>query len=96
MSGAPAGVEFRDVTFSRTGSRPVLRGVSFAVAPGETLALVGRSGAGKSTILRLINRLLEPQHGSVLVEGRDTRAWIPTSCGGTRYTCCRRSASSLT
>ena len=77
MSGPPPGVEFRDVTFSRAGSRQVLRGVSFAVAPGETLALVGRSGAGKSTILRLINRLLEPQHGSVLVEGRDTRAWDP-------------------
>ena len=77
MSGPPPGVEFRDVTFSRTGSGQVLRGVSFAVAPGETLALVGRSGAGKSTILRLINRLLEPQRGSVLVEGRDTRAWDP-------------------
>jgi osmoprotectant transport system ATP-binding protein len=55
----------------------VLRDVSFAVVPGETLALVGRSGAGKSTILKLINRLLEPQHGAVLVEGRDTRAWDP-------------------
>ena len=76
-SGSPPGVEFRDVTFSRNGSLPVLRGVSFAVAPGETLALVGRSGAGKSTILKLINRLLEPQRGSVLVEGRDTRAWDP-------------------
>ena len=73
----PPGVEFRGVSFSRNGSPPVLRDVSFAVAPGETLALVGRSGAGKSTILKLINRLLEPQRGAVLVEGRDTRAWDP-------------------
>jgi osmoprotectant transport system ATP-binding protein len=74
---SPPAVEFRHVTFSRNGARPVLHDVSFAVAPGETVTLVGRSGAGKSTILKLINRLLEPQDGSVLVEGRDTRAWDP-------------------
>jgi osmoprotectant transport system ATP-binding protein len=55
----------------RRGDREVLREVSFDVPQGETLALVGRSGAGKSTVLKLINRLLEPDRGRVLVGGRD-------------------------
>jgi osmoprotectant transport system ATP-binding protein len=53
----------------------VLDRVSFAVAAGDVLALVGRSGAGKTTILKLVNRLLLPESGAVLVEGRDTREW---------------------
>jgi osmoprotectant transport system ATP-binding protein len=61
------------------GGREVLRSVSFRVAPGETLALVGRSGAGKTTILKLINRLLEPVSGRITVDGRDTRDWDPTA-----------------
>jgi len=63
----------------RRGNRAVLRDLTFSVAPGETLALVGRSGAGKSTVLKLINRMLEPQEGRVLVEGRDTREWQSTA-----------------
>ena len=63
----------------RRGTREVLRGISFRVARGETVALAGRSGAGKSTVLKLINRMLEPEHGRVLVEGRDTREWERTS-----------------
>ena len=62
----------------RRGAREVLRDVSFRVESGETLALVGRSGAGKSTVLKLINRMLEPQRGAILVDGRDTRQWPPT------------------
>ena len=60
------------------GGREVLRDVTFEVAPGETLVLVGRSGAGKSTVLKLINRMLEPHAGRVVVGGRDTREWDPT------------------
>ena len=71
-------IEFDRVHASR-GDREVLRGVSFHVEAGETLALVGRSGAGKSTVLKLINRMLEPSDGSVRVEGRDTRAWDSTT-----------------
>jgi len=69
-------VTFRDVRLRR-GGRPVLEGVSFRVAAGETLALVGRSGAGKTSALRLVNALLTPDGGEVLVEGRSTRAWDP-------------------
>jgi osmoprotectant transport system ATP-binding protein len=64
---------------ARRGAREVLRGVSFRVARGETVALAGRSGAGKSTVLKLINRMLEPSAGRVLVEARDTREWERTS-----------------
>ena len=63
---------------ARRGSRVVLHDVSFTVASGETVALVGRSGAGKSTVLKLINRMLEPELGRILVDGRDTREWNPT------------------
>lgn len=71
-------IEFDRVHASR-GDREVLRDVSFRVEAGETLALVGRSGAGKSTVLKLINRMLEPSDGTVSVEGRDTRAWDSTT-----------------
>src|SRR5262245_45772585 len=68
-------VSFDRVNFAYPGRPPVLRDVTFAVAPGEVLARVGRSGAGKSTILKLINRLLLPEAGRVEVEGRDTHDW---------------------
>jgi osmoprotectant transport system ATP-binding protein len=71
-------IEFAHVHFRR-GAREVLRDVTFTVDPGETVALVGRSGAGKSTILKLINRMLEPGDGAVRVEGRDTRVWDSTA-----------------
>lgn len=70
-------IAFEGVQFRR-GDRQVLRGITLEVRRGETVALVGRSGAGKSTILKLINRMLEPAEGRVLVDGRDTRAWHPT------------------
>jgi len=70
-------VEFRDVTFTRPGGTRVLEHFNLDVEDGEVVALVGRSGAGKSTILKMINRLLEPDEGDVLVEGKSTRAWEP-------------------
>ena len=70
-------IEFRGVSFARTGAPPVLDRFSLVVNAGDVLALVGRSGAGKSTLLKLINRLLEPDAGLVFVEGRDTREWEP-------------------
>ena len=70
-------LEFRDVSFARPGGLRVLDRFNLSVGAGEVVALVGRSGAGKSTILKLINRLLEPDAGDILVEGKNTRAWEP-------------------
>lgn len=69
-------VEFRKVCWT-AGNNPVLRDVSFAVLPGDTLVLLGRSGSGKTTALKMINGLLRPSSGEVLVDGRATTAWDP-------------------
>jgi osmoprotectant transport system ATP-binding protein len=69
-------VEFHDVSFSR-GPVSVLRHFTLLVRPGEVLALVGRSGSGKTTILKLVNRLLVPGTGDVVVSGTSTRDWDP-------------------
>jgi osmoprotectant transport system ATP-binding protein len=61
----------------RYGSTLAVDGVSFRVAPGELLALVGDSGSGKTTTLKMINRLVEPDAGRVVVEGRETTAVEP-------------------
>ncbi|HET7217862.1 MAG TPA: ATP-binding cassette domain-containing protein [Vicinamibacterales bacterium] len=61
----------------RRGGADVLRGLTLGVEQGETLALVGRSGAGKSTILKAINRLLIPDAGTVVVRGRPAGEWNP-------------------
>src|SRR4026208_1185155 len=71
-------VEFRDVTFSHAAaSAPIISHLSFAVQPGETVVLLGESGCGKTTTLKLINRLLSPTAGEVIVEGKPTVAWDP-------------------
>jgi osmoprotectant transport system ATP-binding protein len=67
-------IEFRDVCFTLRGQQ-ILRNVSFNVGRGETLVLLGRSGSGKTTILKLINALLRPTSGDVLVDGRSTSDW---------------------
>jgi osmoprotectant transport system ATP-binding protein len=74
---ADAAIEFEKVRYAHAGAAPVLDDFSLSIAPGETLALVGRSGMGKTTILKLINRLLLPQVGVVRVEGRATADWDP-------------------
>ena len=65
-------VRFEDVTFSY-GEEPVLRDISFELAPGRTLGLVGRTGSGKTTTTRLLFRLYDPDRGRVLLAGRDVR-----------------------
>jgi osmoprotectant transport system ATP-binding protein len=69
------GIEFRDVSFAYARQAPILDGFSLAVDAGEIVALVGASGGGKTTVLKLVNRLLVPGAGEVLVQGRDTREW---------------------
>jgi osmoprotectant transport system ATP-binding protein len=71
-----AAVSFDRVSVS-FGSKAVLSDVSLAIGARETVALVGRSGSGKTTMLRLVNRLLDPDGGAVLVDDRDVREWDP-------------------
>lgn len=66
-------IEFRDVEFSYNGRGPALEDVNFTVAAGETVALVGHSGAGKTTLVRLLMRFYDPQRGQILIDGRDVR-----------------------
>jgi ATP-binding cassette subfamily B protein len=69
-------IEFRHLTFTYPGAnRPALRDVSFSVAAGRTVAIVGRTGSGKSTLLAMLPRLFEPPPGAVFLDGRDVRAW---------------------
>lgn len=70
-------VEFAGASVSVADSRRILCDLTLEVAEGETLALLGRSGSGKTTALRLLNALLLPSEGRVLVAGRDTSAWNP-------------------
>ena len=79
--GTPAAVEFRDVRFSYIPGQPVLRGVNFTVAPGETVALVGPTGSGKSSIMSLIHRFYDVSEGAVLVGGHDVRQLSQHSLG---------------
>ena len=74
---AEIAVEFADVSFRHQNGPLALDGFSLAIERGETLTLVGRSGTGKTTVLKLINRLLQPQSGVVRVEGRATSDWNP-------------------
>ena len=64
-------VEFRNVTFSYSPDRPVLHDVSFVAEPGQTVAIVGHSGSGKSTIANLISKFYLPTQGAVLIDGHD-------------------------
>jgi ATP-binding cassette subfamily B protein len=66
-------VEFKDVSFSYDGKRPAVRDISFTALPGEIIALVGATGAGKSTALALLHRVFDPQSGAVKIDGMDIR-----------------------
>ena len=71
------GVDFRQVSFGHARQMPILDNFTLTVEAGEVVALVGASGAGKTTVLKLVNRLLLPHAGHVSVQGRDTREWDP-------------------
>ncbi|HLY18430.1 MAG TPA: ATP-binding cassette domain-containing protein [Bryobacteraceae bacterium] len=69
-------VEFRAASY-RIGPREILKSLTLPVEAGETLVLLGRSGSGKTTALKMVNGLLSPSAGEVLVDGRSTTAWDP-------------------
>ncbi|HEY3992912.1 MAG TPA: ABC transporter ATP-binding protein [Ktedonobacteraceae bacterium] len=72
--GMRGGIVFEHVTFSYEGT-PVLRDISFSAEPGQTIAIVGQTGSGKSTLTKLINRIYDADAGRILVDGVDVRDW---------------------
>lgn len=74
-AAAVPAIEFRKASFRLKSGQILLKSVSFSVRRGETLVLLGRSGAGKTTALKLMNRLLDPTEGEVLIDGRSTMDW---------------------
>jgi osmoprotectant transport system ATP-binding protein len=74
---AEKSIEFHGVGFRLPDGKTILTGLNLAIGQGETLVLLGRSGSGKTTTMKLINRLLDPTEGEVRVEGRSTLNWDP-------------------
>ncbi|WP_158790850.1 ABC transporter ATP-binding protein [Granulicella sp. L60] len=78
-----SGIEFRHVSFAYAGSSKwALRDVSFRIAPGERIALVGENGAGKTTVIKLLTRLYDPTEGQILIDGTDLREFAPEDLRG--------------
>ncbi len=76
LGHAAGKIEFRDVTFTYpTKDAPALRNISFSIEPGKTVALVGRSGSGKSTIASLLTRFYDIQEGTILLDDQDIREY---------------------
>jgi ATP-binding cassette subfamily B protein/subfamily B ATP-binding cassette protein MsbA len=73
LSSVKGNVRFDDVTFGYEPDRPVLRNISLEVKPGERIAIVGATGAGKSTLVSLLPRFFDPWEGRVSIDGRDVR-----------------------
>ncbi len=68
-------IEFRNVTFSYPTGEPVLQDISFKVMPGQTVAIVGQTGTGKTSLAKLVNRTYDTSRGQILVDGKDVRDW---------------------
>jgi ATP-binding cassette subfamily B multidrug efflux pump len=79
LDGVRGAIEFERVSFAYKEGEPVLRDLSFRVRPGETVAIVGYTGAGKTTITSLLTRLWDIQSGSILLDGTDIRAYATSS-----------------
>jgi len=74
LSGTEGEIEFRDVSFAYRPGEPVLEEISFRIEPGQTVAIVGVTGAGKTTLIHLLERFYEPQQGEILLDGREIRS----------------------
>ena len=84
-------VEFNDVSFSYDGKRPAVEDISFTALPGQTIALVGETGAGKSTAIALLHRAFDPQSGFIKIDGMDVRGMtLFLRCAGTSAWCFRK------
>lgn len=79
FEGLKESIEFRNVCFSYDGSREVLDNISFEIRKGETVAIVGPSGGGKSTLSELIPRFYDATSGDILIDGRSIRSYTQES-----------------
>src|ERR1700733_12192849 len=77
MTDANAAIELRKVSYRLDSGRELITELNLNIARGETLILLGRSGSGKTTSLKLINRMLELTSGEIIVDGRNQAAWDP-------------------
>ena len=66
-------IEFKDVSFQYPNGFSAVENVSFEINEGEAIAIIGQNGAGKTTTVKMINGLLKPTHGTVLIDGMDTK-----------------------
>ncbi len=73
----PASIEFQDVNYRLESGKSIVEGLNLRIAPGTSVVLLGRSGSGKTTTLKLVNRLLEPSNGRIAVDGTSTLEWDP-------------------
>ena len=89
-------IRFDDVSKTYPDGTQAVRGLSLDVRDGETLILLGSSGCGKTTTLKMINRLIETTEGRIEVGGRDVASSIRWSCDARSATCSRASGSSPT
>lgn len=79
LSRVAGRVELKDLSFAYNSDMPILKKVNFTVLPGQTVALIGTTGVGKSTIANLVNRFYDPQEGAVLIDGVDIKEVTLTS-----------------